>query len=268
MTASVEVPVEPSDDMLIAGQEAWVVMRAGKKAVEDCEHAAAVWKAMLAAAPNPAPRVSDGRSFSMTKEEVIRIRNSGCGSDWSIVWNRQLNELCEVYLQALSLNARGQESVAQQLSQEQSRDGIDQQGNMPTDPGHDAQKLVERLKGWHRATPTPIGIQSIKRDVRDAAAAIERLTREVAEAEEAAALHFEARNEQKYRADKTESRLAELTAQLSSARADERGRCAKVCERRRTSPSPLIGATWQEPIYRDGDIIATAIRALTDQEQP
>lgn len=46
----VVVPEEPTEDMLIAGQEAWVVCKTNRSAVEDCEHSAAVWKAMIAAA--------------------------------------------------------------------------------------------------------------------------------------------------------------------------------------------------------------------------
>lgn len=39
--------------------------------------------------------------MSMTKEEVIRIRNTGCGTEHPKVWNRQLSELCDVYLKSL-----------------------------------------------------------------------------------------------------------------------------------------------------------------------
>lgn len=45
------VPVTPTDDMLIAGQEAWMRTNAHRPAVEDCEQATAVWSAMVAAAP-------------------------------------------------------------------------------------------------------------------------------------------------------------------------------------------------------------------------
>jgi len=45
----VVVPVEPTEDMLVSGQEAWVICKTNRSAVEDCEHSAAVWKAMIAA---------------------------------------------------------------------------------------------------------------------------------------------------------------------------------------------------------------------------
>ena len=48
------VPVEPTDDMLVAGTEAWHDARSKRPAMEDCEEAAACWRAMLAAAPQPA----------------------------------------------------------------------------------------------------------------------------------------------------------------------------------------------------------------------
>lgn len=43
------VPVEPTVDMLIAGQEEWAQGRRG--ALEDCEEAAAIYRAMIAAVP-------------------------------------------------------------------------------------------------------------------------------------------------------------------------------------------------------------------------
>lgn len=44
-------PLEPDDDMLIAGQEAWAILDRQHAAIDDCPHAAAVWKAMTATAP-------------------------------------------------------------------------------------------------------------------------------------------------------------------------------------------------------------------------
>ena len=44
-------PIEPDDNMLVAGQEAWCVMVQNKEAIDDCKHAEAVWKAMTATAP-------------------------------------------------------------------------------------------------------------------------------------------------------------------------------------------------------------------------
>lgn len=44
-------PTEPDDDMLIAGREAWCVMKQEGIAIDECKHAEAVWKAMTAAAP-------------------------------------------------------------------------------------------------------------------------------------------------------------------------------------------------------------------------
>ncbi|MFK1576665.1 hypothetical protein ACIU06_19490 [Pseudomonas aeruginosa] len=45
------VPLEPTDDMLVAGQEAWAHKRERRGALEDCEEAGDVYRAMLAAAP-------------------------------------------------------------------------------------------------------------------------------------------------------------------------------------------------------------------------
>jgi hypothetical protein len=44
-------PKEPTDDMLVSGQEAWIYSRANCPAREDCEEAYAVYTAMIAAAP-------------------------------------------------------------------------------------------------------------------------------------------------------------------------------------------------------------------------
>ena len=51
----VMVPREPSDDMLIAGQEAWAVIKPKRNAIEDCREADAVYRAMIAAAPGSKP---------------------------------------------------------------------------------------------------------------------------------------------------------------------------------------------------------------------
>lgn len=62
-------------------------------------------------APTDSPASGSGSySFSMTKEEVIRIQNAGAGNEWPKVWNRQLNELCDVYIRALAPedSARGE----------------------------------------------------------------------------------------------------------------------------------------------------------------
>lgn len=49
MTGYKLVPVEPTEDMLVAGQEEWAHRPHG--ALEDCEEARSIYKAMLAAAP-------------------------------------------------------------------------------------------------------------------------------------------------------------------------------------------------------------------------
>jgi hypothetical protein len=46
------VPIEPTDDMLVSGQEAWV--HRARTAVEDCEEARVVYAAMVDVAPSPA----------------------------------------------------------------------------------------------------------------------------------------------------------------------------------------------------------------------
>lgn len=43
------VPIEPTDEMLVSGQEEWALGKRG--AMEDCEESKAIFKAMLAAAP-------------------------------------------------------------------------------------------------------------------------------------------------------------------------------------------------------------------------
>lgn len=52
--------------------------------------------------------------MSMTKEEIIRIRNLGCGNEWPKVWNRQLDELCDI---ALRQNAPIAEAVREACAQ-------------------------------------------------------------------------------------------------------------------------------------------------------
>ena len=57
------VPADPTEDMLVIGQEAWAHARAQRNAVEDCTEARAVYEAMLAAAPDApqaAQRVPQG----------------------------------------------------------------------------------------------------------------------------------------------------------------------------------------------------------------
>lgn len=41
--------------------------------------------------------------MSMTREEIIRIRNRACANEWPKVWNRQLNELCDIALEVEAL---------------------------------------------------------------------------------------------------------------------------------------------------------------------
>ncbi|KPA96005.1 hypothetical protein [Pseudomonas asplenii] len=48
----VSVPTKPTEEMLVAGQEAWA-HKVGHGALEDCDEAASVWAAMLEAAPAP-----------------------------------------------------------------------------------------------------------------------------------------------------------------------------------------------------------------------
>ncbi|MBP0633626.1 MULTISPECIES: hypothetical protein [unclassified Cupriavidus] len=45
------VPKEPTEEMLTHGQEAWITKRRARPATEDCDEAAGVWLAMIAAAP-------------------------------------------------------------------------------------------------------------------------------------------------------------------------------------------------------------------------
>lgn len=51
-------PIKPSDDMLVAGQEAWCVLHTNQEAIDDCKHAEAVWKAMTAVSQDMAVTVA------------------------------------------------------------------------------------------------------------------------------------------------------------------------------------------------------------------
>ncbi|WJM94914.1 hypothetical protein QEP73_15130 [Pseudomonas defluvii] len=53
-TDMVSVPREPTDEMLVAGQEAWATRPRG--ALEDCEEAAHIWAAMVDLAPAQADK--------------------------------------------------------------------------------------------------------------------------------------------------------------------------------------------------------------------
>lgn len=46
---------------------------------------------------------------SLTREEIIRIRNLGCDNEWPKVWNRQLNELCDIALSVLAAGGKNAE---------------------------------------------------------------------------------------------------------------------------------------------------------------
>lgn len=51
------VPVEPTEEMLVHGQEAWLAMWRSKPSIEDCKEAENTYKAMLSASP-PAPQAA------------------------------------------------------------------------------------------------------------------------------------------------------------------------------------------------------------------
>ena len=53
----------------------------------------------------PVSAISDEHQFRITKDEIIRIRNKGCGNDWPKVSNVQLDELCDAYEKLRSLAA-------------------------------------------------------------------------------------------------------------------------------------------------------------------
>lgn len=83
-----EAPAEPTEDMLIAGQEAWMRMRKARPAMEDCEEARAVWSAMVTAAPAAAPGAADeARDAALLREAMARLLAwGGIGSqNWSTV---------------------------------------------------------------------------------------------------------------------------------------------------------------------------------------
>lgn len=54
------VPVDPTPEMLVSGQEAWLHKRRSRPAMEDCEEAGALYWSMLAVAP-AAPLDDDSR---------------------------------------------------------------------------------------------------------------------------------------------------------------------------------------------------------------
>lgn len=41
--------------------------------------------------------------MSLTRDEIIRLRNLGCGNEWPKVWNRSLTELCDMAVRALDV---------------------------------------------------------------------------------------------------------------------------------------------------------------------
>lgn len=53
------VPIDPTEEMLVLGQEAWAYRKSLQNALEDCTEAEAAYRTMLATAPdppNPAPK--------------------------------------------------------------------------------------------------------------------------------------------------------------------------------------------------------------------
>lgn len=66
------VPVEPTDDMLVSGQEAWV--KRARTAVEDCEEARSIYAAMLAVSPLPAAPAASTSAQGLP-DSPLRIGN-------------------------------------------------------------------------------------------------------------------------------------------------------------------------------------------------
>lgn len=74
-TEMVSVPRHPTEEMLVAGQEAWATRPRG--ALEDCEEAGHIWAAMVDSAPAPQPHPDPiawmvGTAIWWTKEEAER----------------------------------------------------------------------------------------------------------------------------------------------------------------------------------------------------
>lgn len=44
-----------------------------------------------------APDAAEALRLTIVPQEIVRLRNQGCGNDWPKIWNRMLNELCDVY---------------------------------------------------------------------------------------------------------------------------------------------------------------------------
>ncbi len=68
-TEMVSVPREPTEEMLVAGQEAWATRPRG--ALEDCEEAAHIWAAMVATTPDQQSEHHRGEPLGWVRPEAL-----------------------------------------------------------------------------------------------------------------------------------------------------------------------------------------------------
>lgn len=69
----VTVPAEPTEDMLVNGQEAWAKARVARPAIEDCKEAEAVYRAMIAVAPAAPPQVPVAWAIELPDGTISRL---------------------------------------------------------------------------------------------------------------------------------------------------------------------------------------------------
>jgi hypothetical protein len=87
------VPVEPTEEMLVHGQEAWLAMWRSKPSIEDCKEAENTYKAMLSASP-PAPQAAtQGEAVAWQWRTKL---DAAEGKDW-VNCSREIYERAREY---------------------------------------------------------------------------------------------------------------------------------------------------------------------------
>lgn len=85
------VPVEPTEEMLVHGQEAWLAMWRSKPSIEDCKEAENTYKAMLSASPLAPQAATQGEAVAWLPIETapqqddysFLVRRSPRGKNWT-----------------------------------------------------------------------------------------------------------------------------------------------------------------------------------------
>lgn len=148
-----------------------------------------------AIALNTTPKVSEEaiRELNgLTREEIVRIRNTGCGNEWPKIWNRQLNILCDHAIAtkdraALAQKAAGQDNgVGADTSEGANSDSganPDDSTASPATPAEGAQELdalIDSMRAISEGRESRIAY--IYKRCLQAADALEKLRRERDEA--------------------------------------------------------------------------------------